>query len=58
MFQEAQPTIKPIPENAAVSNNETTNSEPRKLGQSNVEKLASALNNKVTIKVNPEHNNR
>ncbi|XP_076676131.1 uncharacterized protein LOC143373107 isoform X2 [Andrena cerasifolii] len=55
---EAQPAIKPIPENAAMANNDTTNSEPGKLPQSNVEKLASALNNKVTIKVNPENNNR
>ncbi|XP_034171689.2 uncharacterized protein LOC117600397 isoform X2 [Osmia lignaria lignaria] len=55
---EAQPPIKPIPENSAASTNETTNSEAGKLAQSNVEKLASALNNKVTIKVNPENNNR
>ncbi|XP_053974985.1 uncharacterized protein LOC128874347 isoform X1 [Hylaeus volcanicus] len=54
---EPQAGIKPIPENAPTSNNETTNSEPGKLPQSNIEKLASALN-KVTIKVNPDHNNR
>ncbi|XP_078048671.1 uncharacterized protein LOC144476025 [Augochlora pura] len=55
---EGQSTIKPIPENASSCNNETTNSEPGKLPQSSVEKLASALSNKVTIKVNPEQNNR
>lgn len=55
---ETQPAIKPIPENTAVSVNETTNSEPGKLAQSSIDKLASALNNKVTIKVNPEHSNR
>lgn len=55
---EGQSPIKPIPENASTCNNETTNSEPGKLPQSSVEKLASALSNKVTIKVNPEQNNR
>lgn len=55
---EGQSAIKAIPENASTCNNETTNSEPGKLPQSSVEKLASALSNKVTIKVNPEQNNR
>lgn len=55
---ETQPAVKTIPENAAVASNEATSTEPGKLSQSNVEKLASALNNKVTIKVNPDHNNR
>jgi len=50
--------VKTIHENAAASSNEATNSEPNKLLQSNVEKLASALSNKVTIKVNPENSSR
>ncbi|XP_011630670.1 uncharacterized protein LOC105422836 isoform X2 [Pogonomyrmex barbatus] len=55
---ENQSPVKTIFENAATSSNETTNSEPNKLLQSNVEKLASALSNKVTIKVNPENSSR
>lgn len=56
---ENQSPVKTIPENSATqSSNDTTNSEPHKLLQGNVEKLALALNNKVTIKVNPENNNR
>jgi hypothetical protein len=50
--------VKTIPENAATASNDTTNSEPHKLLQGNVEKLASALSNKVTIKVNPENGSR
>ncbi|XP_072746765.1 uncharacterized protein [Anoplolepis gracilipes] len=50
--------VKTISENAAMSNNDTTNSEPNKLLQSNVEKLASVLSNKVTIRVNPENSSR
>lgn len=53
---ESQPAARPIPEN--VTSNGTTNSEPNKPTQSNVEKLASALSNKVTIKVNPDNNSR
>ncbi|XP_020292706.1 uncharacterized protein LOC109859153 isoform X2 [Pseudomyrmex gracilis] len=49
---------KTISENAATSNNDTTNSEPSRQCQSNVEKLASAIGNKVTIKVNPENSGR
>lgn len=45
-------------ENVAMSSKETTNLEPNKLLQSNIEKLASALSNKVTIKVNPENSSR
>ncbi|XP_011158834.2 uncharacterized protein LOC105195214 isoform X3 [Solenopsis invicta] len=55
---ENQSPVKTIHENAATSSNETTNSEPNKLLQSNIEKLASALSNKVTIKVNPENSSR
>nr|XP_012218052.1 PREDICTED: uncharacterized protein LOC105669585 isoform X1 [Linepithema humile] len=55
---ENQLPVKTIPENAATSSNDTTNSEPHKLLQGNVEKLASVLSNKVTIKVNPENSSR
>ncbi|XP_018360989.1 PREDICTED: uncharacterized protein LOC108759840 [Trachymyrmex cornetzi] len=55
---ENQSPVKTIHENAVTSSNETTNPEPNKLLQSNIEKLASALSNKVTIKVNPENNSR
>lgn len=55
---ENQSPVKTIHENAATSSNETTNPEPNKLLQSNIEKLASALSNKVTIKVNPENSSR
>ncbi|XP_012522443.1 uncharacterized protein LOC105828589 isoform X2 [Monomorium pharaonis] len=55
---ENQSPVKTIHENITTSNNETTNSEPNKLLQSNIEKLASALSNKVTIKVNPENSSR
>ncbi|XP_011251248.1 uncharacterized protein LOC105248263 isoform X2 [Camponotus floridanus] len=55
---ENQSPVKTISENAAAPSNDTTNSEPSKLLQSNVEKLASALSNKVTIRVNPENNSR
>ncbi|XP_071642124.1 uncharacterized protein [Temnothorax longispinosus] len=57
---ENQSPVKTIHENVAsnVSNKETTNSEPNKLLQNNIEKLASALSNKVTIKVNPENSSR
>lgn len=55
---ENQSPVKTIHENAATSSNETTNSEPGKLLQSNIEKLACALGNKVTIKVNPENSSR
>ncbi|XP_029160772.1 uncharacterized protein LOC114932642 isoform X2 [Nylanderia fulva] len=55
---ENQSPVKTISENAATSSNGTTNSEPNKLLQSNVEKLASALSNKVTIRVNPENSSR
>lgn len=57
-FQENQSPVKTIHENAATFSNETTNSEPGKLLQSNIEKLACALGNKVTIKVNPENSSR
>ncbi|XP_025158416.1 uncharacterized protein LOC105188272 isoform X2 [Harpegnathos saltator] len=55
---ENQSPVKTIPENAVTSSNDTTNSEPNKYFQGSVEKLASALNNKVTIKVNPENGSR
>ncbi|XP_014476846.1 PREDICTED: uncharacterized protein LOC106745604 isoform X2 [Dinoponera quadriceps] len=55
---ENQSPVKTIPENAVTSSNDTTNSEPNKHSQGSVEKLASALNNKVTIKVNPENGSR
>ncbi|CAL1689273.1 unnamed protein product [Lasius platythorax] len=55
---EKQSPVKTISENATTSSNDTTNSEPNKLLQSNVEKLASVLSNKVTIRVNPENNSR
>lgn len=58
LFQESQSPVKTISENAVTSSNDTTNSEPNKLLQSNVEKLASALSNKVTIRVNPENSSR
>ncbi|XP_050457021.1 uncharacterized protein LOC126854395 isoform X3 [Cataglyphis hispanica] len=54
---ENQSPVKTISENAVMSN-DTTNSEPNKLLQGNVEKLASALSNKVTIRVNPENSSR
>lgn len=57
-FQENQSPVKTIHENVVTSSKETTNSEPNKLLQNNIEKLASALSNKVTIKVNPENNSR
>lgn len=53
-----QATTKSIPENTTTSEKETTNPEPNKLPQSTVEKLASALGNKVTIRVNPEDGSR
>ncbi|XP_070159559.1 protein scribble homolog isoform X1 [Polyergus mexicanus] len=55
---ENQSPVKTISENAATPSNNTTNSEPNKLLQGNVEKLASALSNKVTIRVNPENGSR
>ncbi|KAK2584755.1 hypothetical protein KPH14_007082 [Odynerus spinipes] len=51
-------TAKSIPENTTTSEKETTNPEPNKLPQSTVEKLASALGNKVTIRINPEDGSR
>lgn len=57
-FQENQSPVKTIPENVITSSNDTTNSEPSKHFQGSVEKLASALSNKVTIKVNPENGSR
>lgn len=51
-------TAKSIPENTTTNDKETTNPEPNKLPQSTVEKLASALGNKVTIRVNPEDSSR
>ncbi|XP_066589655.1 uncharacterized protein [Prorops nasuta] len=47
---------KPVPD--ASYNSETTNPEPGKLPQSSVDRLASALGNRVTIKVNPENSAR
>lgn len=58
MFQDNLSPAKTISDNAATSGNDTTNSEPNRQCQSNVEKLASALGNKVTIKVNPENSGR
>ncbi|XP_046817844.1 uncharacterized protein LOC124423754 isoform X1 [Vespa crabro] len=55
---ENQTTAKSIPENTVMSEKETTNLEPNKLPQSTVEKLASALGNKVTIRINPEDGSR
>lgn len=55
---ENQSPVKTIPEHATTSSNDTTNSESNKYPQGSVEKLASALNNKVTIKINPENNSR
>ncbi|XP_070518610.1 uncharacterized protein [Cardiocondyla obscurior] len=55
---ENQSPVKTVHENIAASNKEITNSEPSKLLQNNIEKLASALSNKVTIKVNPENSTR
>jgi len=49
--------VKNVPENAATSN-DTTNTEICEIPQGNVEKLASALSNKVTIKVNPDDSSR
>ncbi|KAI4501986.1 hypothetical protein M0802_002668 [Mischocyttarus mexicanus] len=53
-----QTTAKSIQENTVTSDKETTNPEPNKLPQSTVEKLASALGNKVTIRINPDDGNR
>lgn len=57
-FQENQSPVKTIPENAVTSSSDTTNSDSNKHSHGSVEKLASALNNKVTIKVNPENGSR
>lgn len=54
---ESQSAVKSIPEHAPMAGNDAASPEPGKLIQSNVEKLATALN-KVTIKVNPENNIR
>ncbi|XP_043491665.1 myb-like protein I isoform X2 [Polistes fuscatus] len=53
---ENQTTAKSIlPDNTLTLEKETTNNpEPNKLPQSTVEKLATALGNKVTIRVNPD----
>ncbi|XP_015187881.1 PREDICTED: uncharacterized protein LOC107072449 isoform X2 [Polistes dominula] len=52
---ENQTTAKSIPENTMTSEKDTTNNqEPNKIPQSTVEKLATALGNKVTIKINPD----
>jgi len=51
--------VKNVLENAAASN-DTTNfaTEVCEIPQGNVEKLASVLSNKVTIKVNPDESGR
>ncbi|XP_032664025.1 uncharacterized protein LOC116840855 isoform X2 [Odontomachus brunneus] len=55
---ENQSPVKTIPENAVTSSSDTTNSDSNKHSHGSVEKLASTLNNKVTIKVNPENGSR